>query len=175
MNFKNYLLALLVILCISCEAAYPPQYDAISAASQADTVFPVPVGFVNDFDNVLSEEQETSLLNLVKQYEAETTTQIAIVTLTSIQGYEGLESYSLDLANNWKIGQEDKDNGVLIALYMKDRRIWIQNGNGIMQKLTDNETLEIIKKIIVPEFKKDNYFSGFQKGIKAIIEELKRS
>lgn len=172
MNFKNYLLTLLVFLCISCEATHPPHYDAVSAAAKADVTFPVPVGFINDFDNILSDEQEAALLNLIKQHEANTTNQISIVTLTSIQGYEGLESYSLDLANHWGVGQKDKDNGVLIALYMKDRRIWIQNGTGIMQKLTDDETLKIIKKIIVPEFKKDDYFSGFQKGINAIIEEL---
>ncbi|WP_053002367.1 TPM domain-containing protein [Kordia jejudonensis] len=176
MNFKNCLLALLVILCISCEATHPPHYDAVSSAAlPTDTVFPVPVGFINDFDNILSDEQEATLLQLIKQHEAQTSNQIAIVTLTSIQGYDGLESYSLDLANNWGVGQEDKDNGVLIALYMKDRRIWIQNGNGIMQKLTDDETMKIIKKIIVPEFKKDDYFSGFQKGVKAIIDELVQS
>ncbi len=172
MKFKSLLLCLLITLCISCEVTHKPHYDAVSSASE-DTIFPIPVGFVNDFDNVLSDEQETTLLGLVKQHEIETSNQIVIVTLTSIQDYEGLESYSLDLANNWGIGQEDKDNGVLIAVYMKDRRIWIQNGNGIMDKLTDDETLQIIKKIIVPEFKKNDYFIGFQKGINAIIEELK--
>lgn len=172
MKLKTLLLALLVAMCISCEATHTPHYDAVSAAAQANVVFPVPNGFINDFDNILSDEQETELLALIKKHEAKTGNQIAIVTLTSIQGYDGLESYSLDLANNWGIGQEDKENGVLIALYMKDRRIWIQNGNGIMDKLTDDETLKIIKKIIVPEFKKDDYYIGFQKGIHAIIEEL---
>lgn len=172
MKFKSLLLCLLITFCISCEVTHKPHYDAVSSASE-DTIFPIPVGFVNDFDNVLSDEQETTLLDLVKQHEIETSNQIVIVTLTSIQDYEGLESYSLDLANNWGIGQEDRDNGVLIAVYMKDRRIWIQNGNGLMDKLTDDETLQIIKKIIVPEFKKDDYFIGFQKGINAIIEELK--
>lgn len=172
MRFKSLLLCLLITFCISCEVTHKPHYDAVSSASE-DTVFPIPVGFINDFDNVLSDEQEAALLSLVKQHEVETSNQIVIVTLTSIQDYEGLESYSLDLANNWGIGQEDKDNGVLISVYMKDRRIWIQNGNGILDKLTDDETLQIIKKIIVPEFKKDAYFAGFEKGITAIIEELK--
>jgi len=171
MKFKSLLLALLVILCVSCEATHKPHY-AITVENHPDTVFPIPVGLINDFDNILSDEQESTLLNLVKQHEAETNNQIAIVTLTSIQDYDGLESYSLDLANNWGVGQKNKDNGVLIAIYMKDRRIWIQNGNGIMAKLTDDETLNIIEKIIVPEFKKDDFFTGFHKGVEAIIEEL---
>lgn len=173
MKFKSLLLALLVTLFISCEATHKPHYESHSVENHADTIFPIPTGFISDFDNVLSDEQEITLLNLVKQYEAETSNQIAIVTLTSIQEYSGLEEYSLDLANNWKIGQEYKNNGVLIALYMKDRRIWIQNGDGIMEKLTDDETLNIIEKVIVPEFKKDDYFAGFQKGIEEIIKELK--
>ena len=175
MKFKSLLLCLLITFSFSCEASHKPHYDASSGPSHPETIFPIPVGFINDFDNVLSDEQEATLLEIVKQYEAKTTNQIAIVTLTSIQDYSGLEEYSLDLANNWGIGQKDKNNGILIALYMKDRRIWIHNGDGIMDKLTDDETLDIIKKIIVPEFKKDAYFSGFQKGIQEIIRELKKS
>ncbi|MBC8753507.1 TPM domain-containing protein [Kordia sp. YSTF-M3] len=174
MQFKSLLLTLLVTLCVSCEATHKPHYTAATAENRADTVFPIPTGFINDFDNILSDEQEAILLNLVKQHEAETSNQISIVTLTSIQEYSGLEEYSLDLANNWGVGQEGKNNGVLIALYMKDRRIWIQNGDGIMEKLTDDETLAIINKTIVPEFKKDDYFTGFQKGVEAIIKELKQ-
>lgn len=172
MKFKSLLLVLLVTLFISCEATHKSHYDSHITENHTDTVFPIPVGFINDFDNILSDEQESTLLNLVKQHEAKTTNQIAIVTLTSIQDYSGLEEYSLDLANNWQVGQEYKNNGVLIAVYMKDRRIWIQNGDGIMEKLTDDETLDIIKKVIVPEFKKDDYFTGFKKGIAAIINEL---
>jgi uncharacterized protein len=174
MKFKSLLLALLVTLCISCEATHKPHYTPSTAENHTDTIFPIPTGLINDFDNILSDAQEATLLKLIKEHEAETSNQIAIVTLTSIQEYSGLEAYSLDLANNWGVGQKDKNNGVLIALYMKDRRIWIQNGDGIMKKLTDDETLHIIKKIIVPEFKKDDYFTGFQKGVEAIIEELKQ-
>ncbi|WP_420572248.1 TPM domain-containing protein [Kordia sp.] len=170
MKFKSLLLCLLITLCISCEATQTMHSHA--STHTPDVEFPIPVGLVNDFDNILSEEQETTLFNLVKQHEAETSNQIAIVTLTSIQDYSGLEEYSLDLANHWGIGQKDINNGVLIAVYMKDRRVWIHNGDGIMDKLTDDETLNILKKTIVPEFKKNDFYSGFQKGIKAIIDEL---
>lgn len=173
MKFSNLLYSLLVIVCIGCEAAHST-HNHRHLTAQNDTVhFPIPVGLINDFDHVLSHEQEANLLQLVKQHEAETTNQIAIATLTSLQNYEGLEEYSLDLANHWKIGQADQDNGVLIAIYMKDRRIWIQNGTGIMHKLTDDETLDIIKKVIVPEFKKNDFYTGLHNGIQEIIRELK--
>ena len=123
MKFKSLLLALLVTLFFSCEATHKMHSHSHVTAHSTDVVFPIPVGFINDFDNILSDEQEVNLRKLVKQHEVKTTNQIAIVTLTSIQEYSGLEEYSLDLANNWKIGQEYKNNGVLIALYMKERRI----------------------------------------------------
>lgn len=175
MKLKSLLLALLVILCVSCEATHKTHSHSYASIHTESVEFPIPVGFINDFDNILSDEQETILLELVKNHEAETSNQIAIVTLTSIQDYSGLEEYSLDLANHWGIGQKDKNNGVLIALYMKDRRIWIHNGDGIMHKLTDDETLDIIKKLMVPAFKKNDFYTGFQKGIEEIIKELKDS
>ncbi|AXG69980.1 TPM domain protein [Kordia sp. SMS9] len=133
------------------------------------------VGTINDYDNILSETQEANLLDLIQKHKVKTGDEIVIVTLTSIQDYSGLVEYSLDLANHWSIGQGDKDNGVLIALYMKDRRIWIQNGIGVMHKLTDEEALEIINQVIVPEFKKNDFYTGFEKGIQEIIKELKES
>lgn len=173
MKCKSLWLCLLIILCINCEATYTPHYDAAAAAEKMNIELPKPKGFINDFDDVLSDKQEADLLKLVKKHEVETSNQIAIVTLTSLQGYDGLESYSLDLLNHWGVGQKDKDNGILIALYRKDRRIWIQNGIGVMDKLTDDEMLSIIQKNIVPYFKKADFYTGFYKGIQEIIKELK--
>jgi uncharacterized protein len=174
MKLKSLVLCLLIVLCISCEAT-KMNSKAYIGENTANVEFPIPVGFINDFDNILSEEQEATLLDVVKQHQEATSNEIAIVTLTSLQDYSGLEEYSLDLANHWGVGQKDKNNGVLIALYMKDRRIWIHNGDGIMHKLTDDETLEIITKVMVPEFKKNDFYTGFQKGIKEIIRELDES
>ena len=173
MNVNRLLFGFLIVLCMSCEATHTMHTHSHATAHNDSVDFPLPVGLVNDFDHVLSDTQEASLLKMLKQHEVETSNQIAIATLTSLQNYDGLEEYSLDLANHWEIGQEDRDNGVLIAIYMKDRRIWIQNGTGIIHKLTDDETLDIIKEVIVPEFKKNDFYTGLHKGIQEIIKELK--
>ncbi|MFK7749461.1 MAG: YgcG family protein [Kordia sp.] len=172
MKFKSLLFCLLITLCISCEATHQVHSKSFIGKHAAKANFPMPVGLVNDFDNILSDEQEAKLIEVIKSYKTETNQEIVIVTLTSIQDYSGLAEYSLDLANHWEIGESDQENGVLIALYMKDRRVWIHNGIGVLQQLTDEESLEIINKIIVPEFKKDDFYNGFQKGIKAVIDEL---
>ncbi|MEM6721399.1 MAG: TPM domain-containing protein [Bacteroidota bacterium] len=172
MKLKSLLLYLLIALCFSCEATYNTHTKSFIGKHAAKVDFPVHVGTINDYDNVLSEEQEAQLLKLIKKHTSETNDEIVIVTVTSLLDYTGLVEYSLDLANHWNIGQGDKSNGVLVTLYMKDRRIWIHNGVGVMHKLTDEESLEIINQIIVPEFKQNNFYNGFQKGLEAIIEEL---
>lgn len=172
MNCKSLLLCLLIALCFSCETTYKMHSKSFVGKHAAKADFPIFTGTINDYDNILSEVQETKLLDLIQKHKENTSDEIVIVTLTSIQDYTGLVEYSLDLANHWNIGQNDKANGVLIALYMKDRRVWIHNGVGVMHKFTDEEALEIINQIIVPEFKQNNFYNGFQKGLKAIIEQL---
>ncbi|KAB8152661.1 hypothetical protein EZY14_012630 [Kordia sp. TARA_039_SRF] len=172
---KRLLLCLLIVLCFSCEATHKMHSKSFIGKHAAKVDFPTLKGSVNDYDNILSKKQEADLLQLIQKHKATTTDEIVIVTLTSLQGYSGLVEYSLDLSNHWEIGEENKNNGVLIALYMKDRRIWIHNDVGVMHKLTDEEALEIINQVIVPEFKKNDFFTGFEKGIQEIIKELKES
>ncbi|MEM6721400.1 MAG: TPM domain-containing protein [Bacteroidota bacterium] len=173
MNYKSFILLLCLFLCISCsdtKTAFP--YPDSHYTSE---VFPKPVGFVNDFDSIFSETQEADLLKLVKLHEAATTNQIAVVTVNDLKGYDNIEQYSLDLANYWGVGQKDKNNGVLIAIHVKGRKLWIQNGDGIIDKLTDAETEYIIESRIVPEFKRNDYFKGTYRAIEAIIKELNKT
>ena len=136
-------------------------------------VFPKPIGYVNDFEDILTKEQEKELTLIIKKHENETTDQIAIVTLISFEPYENIYEYSLYLANYWGVGQKKKNNGILIALGKGLRKIRIQNGFGIEKRLTDSETKKIIDEIMIPEFKDDNFYLGLKKGLEAIIEELK--
>ncbi len=175
MNCKSLLLALLIVLCFSCEATHKMHSKSFIGKHAAKADFPIFTGTINDYDNILSETQEAKLLDLIQKHKEHTSDEIVIVTLTSLQDYSGLVEYALDLANHWNIGEDDKNNGVLIALYMKDRRIWIHNGVGVMHKLTDEEAMGIMNQIIVPEFKKNDFYTGFQKGIEEIIRELKES
>ena len=144
-----------------------------STTKTAAQVFPQPIGYISDFEGILTEQQEQELTLLLKKHEQETTDQIAIVTLASLKPYDNINDYSLDLANYWGIGQKDKNNGALIALGKGLRNIRIQNGYGIESRLTETETKKIVDEIMIPQFKAGNYYEGLKKGLKAIIEELK--
>jgi uncharacterized protein len=146
------------------------KYEVVTEKS----IFPEPIGYVNDFENILTQEEEIELTNIIKEHEAKTTDQISIVTLKSIEPYKSIDDYSLNLANYWGVGQKEKNNGVLIALGKNLRKIRIQNGYGIVERLTDEETKEIIDKIMIPKFKTDDYYQGILEGTNAIIEELNK-
>ena len=146
------------------------KYKIISEKS----IFPEPVGYVNDFENILTQEEEIELTRIIKEHEAKTTDQISVVTLKSIEPYKNIDDYSLYLANYWGVGQKEKNNGVLIALGKNLRKIRIQNGYGIVERLTDEETKEIIDQEMIPKFKANDYYQGILAGVKAIIEELNK-
>lgn len=168
-----FLFALLTCLFSSCQLFHTSPSQVTSESAKGKVVFPKAIGYVNDFENLLSVEEEELLSKIVKEHEAKYGDQIVIVTLTSIAPYENINDYSLDLANAWGVGQKDKNNGVLIALSKELRAIRIQNGMGIEKRLTDAETAAIIDTHMIPAFKEDKYFLGLKNGVKAILIELK--
>lgn len=135
-------------------------------------IFPQPIGYVNDFEGIFTESQIKELNALIVGHQLATTDQIAIVTITSIEPYENINEFTIDLANYWRIGHNDQKNGVLIAFSTKLKKVRIQNGIGTESRLTDPETLNIIDNVIIPEFKGKNYFDGVKKGLIEVINNL---
>ena len=143
------------------------------ADKKNDFKFPDYVGYVNDFEGIFTQDQIKELNDIISKQEKETTNEIAIVSITSFEPYETLFDYSLDLANNWGIGKKDKDNGIAIVFGKQIRQISIQVGYGLENKLKDEEAKKIIDNIIIPEFKKGDFFIGIKNGLIEIINEIK--
>jgi len=161
-KFTILVLALL-LMTTSCGFLNKSNSDKPFYPKTENSVFPEPVGYVNDFENILTDKEERQLTKIIREHEIETTDQIAIVTLTSLEPYDNIYDYSLDLANYWRVGQEEKNNGILIALGKSLGKIRIQNAYGIGKRLTDTETEKIINEVMIPEFKNDNFYEGLKK------------
>ena len=101
-----------------------------------------------------------------------TSTQIVVVTIPTLKG-EDIGVLATNWAHKWGIGQENEDNGMIILLSKNDREISIRSGYGIEDRMTAGITGEIIRNVITPYFKVDNYFEGLDKGADAIFEVLK--
>ena len=97
---------------------------------------PQPPRLVNDLAGMMSPQEVAALEAKLVEYAKTTSTQISVVTITNLGGYE-VSQYTVELFNRWKIGQEGKDNGVLILASKEDRKINITTGYGLEGALTD--------------------------------------
>jgi uncharacterized protein len=135
---------------------------------------PKPKGWVNDYERDFNEKQIASLENLILKFKAESSIQIAVVTVdTLMTSKKKFNDLALRIANSWKPGEKEKDNGILIAFSRKHRLIRICNGYGIEKLISDKETKEVIDKYIIPQLKKDDYYAGALTGLTELIKLLK--
>ena len=130
--------------------------------------FPEPEGFVNEFANILNPETKQTLEQQLVQLEEDSSIEISVVTAQSLEGTT-IDDYAVRLFENWGIGKESEDNGILLLIYPNDRIMRIEVGYGLEPLLTDSKAGRIIRNIIAPEFKDENYDQGVTEGVAAII------
>ena len=124
-------------------------------------------GYVNDYAGVLSSSEEQQISQLFANMQKTTSAQGALLIVPTLDG-ETIESFSLKVADKWKLGQEEKDNGLLILLAMKEKKVRIEVGYGLEGLMTDAKSGYIIREIIIPEFKKGNFAKGLYQGAAAV-------
>ena len=142
---------------------------ALSWAAAGQKEFPKPIGWVNDFAGVLSEADEQKITALITNLEQETTAELAVVTITSLEG-GSIDDYAVRLFEQWGIGKKDKDNGVLLLLAILERRWRIEVGYGLEPILPDGLCGEIGRKQMVPLLKKAEYGEAVYAGAYRIAE-----
>ena len=126
---------------------------------------------VYDGADLLKENEEIQLRKKLETYADTTSTQIVVATIKSLNG-EYIGTYATDWGDAWGIGQEGKDNGLLILIAKTDAQIWFSTGYGLEPYLTDITTKTITENIVLPEFRKGNYYEGIDKGTTAVFEVL---
>ena len=133
--------------------------------------FPSLSGRVVDEANILTSAQKQQLTDQLEALEKQTSDQVVVVTLKSLQG-NTIEVFGYRLGRHWQIGQKDKNNGVLLIVAPKERKVRIEVGYGLEGTLTDGLSKMIIDNDIVPSFKKGNMQEGIINGTKSIVEVL---
>ncbi len=124
---------------------------------------------VNDLAGMLPPEKTRQLEEHLRQFEQQTNHQIAVLTIPSLEG-DTLEDFSIRVAENWKIGQKGFDNGVILLVVRDDRKLRIEVGYGLEGVLPDAIASRIIREIIVPHFRENDYVGGIESGISAIMQ-----
>ena len=125
---------------------------------------------VVDQAGLLSRQDRAKLTNSLIQIKKQTGNEIAVLTVNSLEG-ESIDGYSIRVADKWKLGSKDKDNGILFLISVKDRKMRIEVGQGLEGDLPDARAGQIIRSI-KPYFRRGEYKSGIVLGVSQIAKNI---
>lgn len=126
-----------------------------------------PAAHVNDYAGLLGAKDQSSLEADLRAFEKSESTQIVVAIFPSLDG-ESLEDVGIRLAEQWKIGQKDADNGVILLIFPADRKMRIEVGYGLEDRLTDAVSSSILRNEIAPHFKNGDYGQGVNAAVQSI-------
>lgn len=139
------------------------------ATAAIEKQYQKPKGWVNDYANVLSSSEESQLTRQLNGLEQRSSNQVFIAIFPAIPDGEYLEDFSNKIFELWKPGLADQNNGILLAIFIKDRKIRIEVGYGLEDVLTDAQANTLITEILQPHFRKGNYYQGIAAAMDVLI------
>jgi uncharacterized protein len=140
---------------------------AVAPPSAARDVPRAPSTYVLDEAGWLDAADERRLSRELLEYERETSTQIVVAVMRSLDG-EDLADFSQRVAEAWGIGQKERSNGILLAIYVEERLIDIEVGYGLEPVVTDAIANEIRTQILVPALREGRRAEGVFDGVRAL-------
>jgi uncharacterized protein len=164
----SLLLTALALAGVGCAGHVPVTATAAVCAQSV----PHLQGRVTDTAGVLSLTQQSRLSDLLANYEHETHHQLAVLTVKTLAG-ESLETYSLRVANCWRLGQPGIDNGILITLAVQERKVRIELGKGMQRYISNSEAQSIIDGSMVPAFAEGDFAGGLQQGLERLMADAR--
>ena len=148
----------------------------VSAFSQDFPQKPYPPRIVNDFVGFLSSQEQQALENKLVQFSNESSTQISIVIVPTLNGYDKSQ-YAIELGRKWGIGQKGKNNGILILVKPKTStekgEVFIATGYGLEGAVPDGITSDIVRNDILPYFRQGQNYQGLDNAVNTIMSLTK--
>jgi uncharacterized protein len=126
-----------------------------------------PQGFVNDYAGVLRPDESRSLERFLRTVRDSSSNEIAVAIFPSLDG-EDLEDFTGNLARQWGVGGKTHQNGVLVAVFVRERKVRIEVGYGLESAIPDAVAKRIIADHIAPAFKRGQYYQGLAAGAQAL-------
>jgi uncharacterized protein len=133
--------------------------------------YPTLTGRVVDQANVITAQSRGVLETKLKELEDKSSIQLVVATVKSLQGSD-VETYANGLFRFWKLGQAQKNNGVLLLVAPAEHKVRIEVGYGLEGTLTDALSSVIIASAIIPRFKAGDFSGGIERGVDGIINVL---
>jgi uncharacterized protein len=142
-----------------------------SSAQEKLPVPSAPQSWVNDYAGVFSSAETNALENKLNEFEYRTSTQIFVVTLDDNGGYSASD-LGQRIGEQWGVGQQGKDNGLLMLLDMQDNDVYISTGYGLEEYIPDITASRITQNELIPNFKNGDFYKGVDAGIDVMISLL---
>ena len=151
-------LCVLVLILLPCAAA-------------ADIPKPTSSFFVNDFAGVITESDRRTMQSQGESLYSACGAQVVVATVSDLGG-DDIESYSLNMARSWEIGDKDENNGVLLLLAVSERKVRIEVGYGLEGALPDSKTGRILDTYGMDYFRNDEFSEGLASVYNSLINEV---
>jgi len=144
-------------------------------ASAAEVIPPKPPAYFNDYANVVSKEKASALNEKLAQFERDTSNQVVVAVYRKMESDSSVEDYAQRVAQSWGVGQKGQSggNGVVLLVFIDDRKISIQVGYGLEGALPDVTAFDIRSRHITPRFRTGDYAGGLDEGIDLILKAIR--
>lgn len=134
---------------------------------------PAAVGWVNDFEGIFKPDEGDSLESLIAHFEKKTSIEIAILSIdTNMVDQDRFSDFTNRVLKVWGIGKKLKRNGIVICISRGYQEMEIVTGPGIESYMSEPEKFEIIRKVFIPQYKKNKYYEGTLAGLEAILRKI---
>jgi uncharacterized protein len=144
---------------------------AVLALALALAVPAVPPGRVADYAHLLTPSAASQIETRLAEHESRTGTQMVVAIFRSLEG-EDLEDYSIRLAQQWRIGRKDLDDGVILLVFVDERRVRLEVGYGLEPVVPDAAAGRIIRDVIAPAFREQRYAEGIERAVEAVYARI---
>ncbi|MBN2244108.1 MAG: TPM domain-containing protein [Acidobacteria bacterium] len=131
-----------------------------------------PSNYVTDLAGIIDPEREALLNAYLGRFESATTAQVFVLTIESLEG-ASIEDFAVRVAHDmWRVGQEGKDNGALLLVSLRDRRMRLEIGYGLEGILTDAFSRRVIDQDLIPYFRQGDYSGGIVSAVRTITRTI---
>lgn len=139
----------------------------------AEVIPPKPAGYFNDYAGVVSKGAALRFNEQLAQFERETSDQVVVAVFPKMESDDDVAAYTQRVAQSWAVGQKDKRNGVVLFVFLADRKTSIQVGYGLEGALPDITAFDIRENRINAHFRQGDFEGGLADGIDSILKAIR--
>lgn len=143
----------------------------LATSALALDVPPAPTHWFNDPTGLIDASRASALDDKLRAFEQKSGAQVIIYVFDSLGG-EPLEDFTMRCAEAWKVGNKKYDNGLILFVFVKDRKLRVEVGYGLEGAVTDAFSSRVIREIIAPRFKEGDYAGGLDAGADALMQKI---